>query len=69
MDRLVREGDAVTGVVIGGETVPAGAVAIAGGAWSEAFATQLGVTHPGGAAARADHPPRPARDRHEPLAA
>lgn len=42
--RLVVAGDAVTGCVVDGETVPAGAVAIAGGAWSEAFAAQLGVT-------------------------
>src|SRR5512145_2687759 len=46
VDQLVREGDAVRGVVVGGEAVPAGAVAIAGGAWSEAFAAQLGVTIP-----------------------
>jgi D-amino-acid dehydrogenase len=44
VDRLVREGDTVRGVVIGGESVAAAAVAIAGGAWSEAFAAQLGVT-------------------------
>jgi D-amino-acid dehydrogenase len=46
VDRLIREGDAVTGVVIGSETVSAGSVAIAGGAWSEAFGTQLGVSIP-----------------------
>jgi D-amino-acid dehydrogenase len=46
VERLVREGDAVTGVVVGGDTVPAGAVAIAGGAWADAFARQLGVTIP-----------------------
>ena len=46
VDRLVREGDAVTGVVIEGETVSAGAVAIAGGAWSEAFGKALGVSIP-----------------------
>jgi len=46
VDRLVREGDAVRGVVVDGETVAAGAVAIAGGAWSDAFAGQLGVTIP-----------------------
>jgi D-amino-acid dehydrogenase len=46
VDRLVREGDAVTGVVIDGETVSAGAVAIAGGAWSEAFGKALGVSIP-----------------------
>ncbi len=43
VERLVLEGDAVTGGVVDGETVPAGAVAIAGGAWSEAFGAQLGV--------------------------
>jgi len=42
VDRLIRERDAVTGVVIGGETVSAGAVAIAGGAWSETFGKELG---------------------------
>ncbi|HEV8471990.1 MAG TPA: FAD-dependent oxidoreductase [Methylomirabilota bacterium] len=46
VERLVRDGDTVAGVVIGGETVPAGAVAIAGGAWSDEFARQLGVTIP-----------------------
>jgi D-amino-acid dehydrogenase len=46
VDRLVRERDAVTGVVIGGETVSAGAVAIAGGAWSETFGKELGVSIP-----------------------
>jgi D-amino-acid dehydrogenase len=44
VERLMLEGDAVTGVVVGGQTVAAGAVAIAGGAWSEAFGRQLGVT-------------------------
>ncbi len=43
VDRLVLEGDATTGCVVDGETVSAGAVAIAGGAWSEAFGAQLGV--------------------------
>jgi D-amino-acid dehydrogenase len=46
VERLVRERDAVTGVVTGGETVSAGAVAIAGGAWSEAFGKELGVSIP-----------------------
>jgi D-amino-acid dehydrogenase len=46
VERLVREGDAVTGVVIAGEAVHAGAVAIAGGAWSDELGTQLGVTIP-----------------------
>jgi D-amino-acid dehydrogenase len=45
-ERLVLEGDAVRGLVVGGETVLAGVVAIAGGAWSEAFGRQLGVTIP-----------------------
>lgn len=44
VDRLVVEGDAVTGAVVDGEPVPAGVVAIAGGAWSQALAAQLGVT-------------------------
>ena len=61
-------GGAVKGLVVGGETVAAGAVAIAGGAWSEAFGRQLGVAIPGGAAARPDHPPRPPRHRHDALA-
>ena len=46
VDRLIRDGDSVTGVVIGGEIVSAGSVAIAGGAWSEAFGAQLGVSIP-----------------------
>ena len=46
VERLVREGDAVTGVVVDGESIHAGAVAIAGGAWSEAFGKQLGVSIP-----------------------
>ena len=46
VERLVREGDRVTGLVTGGETIGAGAVAIAGGAWSQAFGDQLGVTIP-----------------------
>jgi D-amino-acid dehydrogenase len=46
VERLVLNGAAVGGLVLGGETVLAGAVAIAGGAWSEAFAAQLGVTIP-----------------------
>jgi glycine/D-amino acid oxidase-like deaminating enzyme len=46
VERLVREGDRVTGVVVGGDTVPAGAVAIAGGAWSDELGTQLGITLP-----------------------
>ena len=46
VERLALEGAAVTGVVIAGETVRAGAVVIAGGAWSSAFAEQLGVRLP-----------------------
>jgi D-amino-acid dehydrogenase len=46
VERLVIEGDAVTGVVVGGDTIAAGGVAIAGGAWTEAFAKQLGVRIP-----------------------
>lgn len=44
VDRLTVEGGAVRGVVAGGEPVAAGTVAIAGGAWSEAFGKQLGVS-------------------------
>jgi len=46
VDRLVIDGGAVTGVVVAGETVGAGVTAIAGGAWSETFARQLGVSLP-----------------------
>ena len=46
VQRLVREGDRVTGLVVDGDTVRAGAVAIAGGAWSEELGRQLGVTIP-----------------------
>jgi D-amino-acid dehydrogenase len=41
---LEIHGGHVTGVKLGGETIAAGAVIIAGGAWSAAFAEQLGVT-------------------------
>jgi D-amino-acid dehydrogenase len=46
VERLALEGGAVGGVLIAGERVAAGAVAIAGGAWSEALARQLGVSLP-----------------------
>jgi len=46
VERLVRERDVVTGFVAAGETVTAGAVAIAGGAWSDEFGKQLGVSIP-----------------------
>jgi D-amino-acid dehydrogenase len=44
VEQLLIEDGAVQGVVLGGERVSAGAVAIAGGAWSEAFGRQLGVS-------------------------
>jgi D-amino-acid dehydrogenase len=44
VERLVLEHARAGGVVLEGEAIAAGAVAIAGGAWSETFATQLGVT-------------------------
>ena len=46
VDRLVVDRDMVGGVVVGGEIISAGAVAIAGGAWSETFGGQLGITIP-----------------------
>ena len=46
VERLLRDGDAVTGFAVAGEIVHAGAVAIAGGAWSEAFGKQLGIGIP-----------------------
>jgi glycine/D-amino acid oxidase-like deaminating enzyme len=46
VERLVLEGGAVRGLLLDGDTVPASAVAIAGGAWSEAFAAQLGASIP-----------------------
>ena len=46
VERLLREGDAITGLVVAGDIVHAGAVAIAGGAWSDDFGKQLGVSIP-----------------------
>lgn len=46
VERLVIENGAVTGVVIDGETVSAGKVIIAGGAWSQALGDQIGVRIP-----------------------
>jgi D-amino-acid dehydrogenase len=46
VDGLVLEGGALKGLVVEGETVRADAVAIAGGAWSDAFGRQLGVAIP-----------------------
>ncbi len=45
-DRLRVENGTVTGVVTGEATLPAETVVIAGGAWSSAFADQLGVRIP-----------------------
>jgi len=46
IERLILESARTIGVVSDGETLAAGAVAIAGGAWSEAFGRQLGVGIP-----------------------
>jgi D-amino-acid dehydrogenase len=46
VDRLSLKGSAIAGVMVGGETLAAGKVAIAGGAWSQAFGDQLGVEIP-----------------------
>ena len=46
VDRLILTSRRVNGVVIGGDTVSARAVAITGGAWSHAFAEQLGIRIP-----------------------
>jgi len=46
VERLVIQNHAVTGVVVEGETLSAGTVVIAGGAWSPAFGVQLGVEIP-----------------------
>jgi D-amino-acid dehydrogenase len=43
VERLIIEHQAVTGVVVAGETLTAKTFAIAGGAWSQAFGAQLGV--------------------------
>lgn len=46
VDRLVVRDGAVTGAVVDGEEIAAGAVIIAGGAWSPTFGAQLGVSIP-----------------------
>ena len=46
VDRLRIEGGAVTGVETGEDTIEAGTVVVAGGAWSSGFATQLGLDVP-----------------------
>jgi len=43
---VVRDRARVSGVRVGGETITAGAVIIAGGAWSNALGASLGVTLP-----------------------
>jgi D-amino-acid dehydrogenase len=46
VDQLVLQNRAVTGVISAGETISAGKTVIAGGAWSAAFGTQLGIDIP-----------------------
>ncbi len=46
VDRLLIHDDSVTGVITDGETISAGKVVIAGGAWSQTFGDQLGVHIP-----------------------
>jgi D-amino-acid dehydrogenase len=46
VERLIIQNHAVTGVIVAGETLSAGTVVIAGGAWSHAFGVQLGVEIP-----------------------
>jgi D-amino-acid dehydrogenase len=46
VERLVREGDRVNGVIVDGEIMRADAVAIAGGAWSDELGRPLGITIP-----------------------
>lgn len=46
VERLMVQDHAVTGVSVDGETLLAGTVVIAGGAWSPTFASQLGVDIP-----------------------
>ena len=46
VEQLLVQDDAVTGVITDGETISAGKVVIAGGAWSQAFGDQLGVHIP-----------------------
>jgi D-amino-acid dehydrogenase len=45
-ERLILQGRDVTGVIVEGESLTAGTVVIAGGAWSQAFGDQLGVEIP-----------------------
>jgi D-amino-acid dehydrogenase len=46
VSRLSLAGNKVTGVITEGETISAGRVALAGGAWSNSFGSQLGVQIP-----------------------
>lgn len=46
VDQLIIEGNRVTGVIMDGVPIRAGAVVIAGGAWSHTFGEQLGVQIP-----------------------
>ena len=46
VEELSIESDSVTGVTIEGQTISAGRIAIAGGAWSQTFGHQLGVHIP-----------------------
>jgi D-amino-acid dehydrogenase len=46
VDQLVLQNHAVTGVISAGNTISAGKTVIAGGAWSAAFGTQLGIDIP-----------------------
>jgi len=48
VEALREEGDAVRGVVVAGETVPAGHVVLAAGAWSGVLGERLGVRIPVG---------------------
>ena len=43
---LVRDGNRITGVRTAGETIPAGEVVVAGGAWSGQFETAVGIPLP-----------------------
>jgi D-amino-acid dehydrogenase len=46
IEKLTLDGHEINGVVADGETISAGGVIIAGGAWSRAFGEQLGVEIP-----------------------
>lgn len=46
VERLVVQDQRAEGVLVAGESIPAGAVVIAGGAWSQHFGEQLGIHLP-----------------------